>query len=93
MRPKKSEITNFSSIHTFKKSLIFENYPVYFIWPIKKYLLMPSITGDIKEITVYITVFPQWATIQKSDLGFFPRQLCKKPITYLVHIYCSYPSS
>lgn len=47
---------------------------------------MLSITDGIKGITVNISIFPQWATIQKSDLGFFPRQLCKKPITHLIFI-------
>jgi len=30
---------------------------------------MPSITDGIKEITVPISSFPQWATTHKIDLG------------------------
>lgn len=56
----------------------------------KRYLLMLSITDDIKEITVHI-VFPQWATIQKSDLGFFSRQLHKKPVTYIFIVHIQAP--
>lgn len=52
---------------------------------------MPRITDGIKEIAEDI-IFSQWATTQKSDLGLFPRQQHKKPITCLC-FYCSYPSS
>lgn len=58
----------------------------------KKYLLMPSITDGVKGVTVGISVFLHWATIQKSDLGFsldnYVRNLSHGYIL-VIHIHAS----
>lgn len=53
---------------------------------------MPSITDGVKGVTVGISVFLHWATIQKSDLGFsldnYVRNLSHGYIL-VIHIHAS----